>query len=139
MAKRIHYKKGFKYQLHHDYFEHIPIQPEQPIKTQFIKLDLHGNLVIRRGYAWDGVSGGCPDFDAMMRGSLKHDALYQLMRMELLNVKWRETADSMFKRDSKIDGAWHWFARRAYKALRWFGKSNAMAKKLKPVLVSPKP
>lgn len=139
MAKRIHYKKGYKYQLHQDYFEHIPIQPEHPIKTDFIRLDTNGNLVVLKGYAWDGVSGGTPDFDAMMRGSLKHDVIYQLIRMGLLKRIWRKVADAMFKRDSKIDGMWHWFAQSAYKALRVFGKSSTMPSQLKKVLISPKP
>lgn len=138
MAKRIHYKKGYKYQLHVDYFEHIPIQPKLPIKTHFIRLDLYGNLVILKGYAWDGPSGPTPDLDGFMRGSLKHDAIYQLMRMGLLSEKdWRETADAMFKQDSKEDGIWGWVANAAYKALRGFGKKNALPTKLKPVLITP--
>lgn len=139
-VKRIHYKKGYKYQLAHDYLEHIPVQPEHPIKTEFIRLDQFGNLVVLRGYAWDGPSGPAPDLDGFMRGSLKHDALYQLMRMGLLSPEqWRKTADEIFRRDCKIDGLWGWLAQVAYKSIRSFGSFNAETGQLKQIEIAPKP
>jgi len=137
MTKRIAYKKGYKYQLQHDYFEHIPIQPEQDIKTDFLLLDVNGNLVVKKGYAWDGVSGGAPDLNGFMRGSLKHDAIYQLIRMGLLDMKWRVVADAMFARDSKQDGIWGFVATTANKLLRAFGKRHASNTLLKRTYYAP--
>lgn len=137
MAKRIHFKSGYKYQLQYDYMEHLPIQPLHPIKTNFIRLDQCGNLVILKGYAWDGVSGGAPDLNAMMRASLKHDALYQLIAQGLLDIKWREVADNIFLQDCKIDGLWPWFAQAAYNAVRLFGKKYVLPDSRKTIKRAP--
>ena len=54
-------------------------------KTAFIQLTAKGKLTIKRGYAWDGPSGPTIDTKTFMRGSLVHDALYQLMRLKVLD------------------------------------------------------
>lgn len=46
-----------------------------------------------KGYAWDGPSGPIIDAKSTMRGSLVHDALYQLMREGHLGVEHRVMAD----------------------------------------------
>ena len=86
---QIRYRSGYKYQLADEYSVKVRVVPEQNIVTgptnQFINLDTDGALVIKGGYAWDGPSGPTIDTKNFMRGSLVHDALYQIMRLELLS------------------------------------------------------
>ena len=46
----------------------------------FVRLTKDQRLVIKDQYAWDGPSGPTVDTKTFMRGSLVHDALYQLLR-----------------------------------------------------------
>jgi hypothetical protein len=101
----ITYRSGYKYQLAEDYRVRVSVVPVQDIDTEFIKLDTRGMLSIKRGYAWDGPSGPTFDTKNFMRGSLVHDALYQLMRnRDLSKVRWREEADLELKRLCLEDG-----------------------------------
>lgn len=110
MTDCIRYGTGYKYQLRAGYAVRIPelADPERlPIVTDWIDLDPDGTLRIRPGYAWDGASGPTYDSKSSMRPSLVHDALYQLMRMELLDrEQWRDEADAIFRRMCKEDGMW---------------------------------
>ncbi len=47
---------------------------------EMVTLYKNGKLVIKKGYWWDGPSGGALDSKANLRASLAHDALYDLMR-----------------------------------------------------------
>lgn len=110
----IFYRKGYKYQLTRDHVALTEIIQTSRIKTEFLDLDEHGMLLIRSGYAWDGPSGPTIDTPSAMRGSLVHDALYQLMRMGLLDRKFRHAADEEFRRRCIEDGmskfrAWYFF------------------------------
>ena len=78
--KRIFYSKGYKYQLKREYSLLTRICPDDDIQTLFVTLSKNGFLRIKTGYAWDGASGPAIDTRNFMRGSLVHDALYQLMR-----------------------------------------------------------
>lgn len=105
---RIKYRDGYKYQLLEDYTVEINIRG-QNIDHPFIKLDPSGLLTIKTGYAWDGASGPARDTKNFMRGSLVHDALYQLMREEHLDHKFREEADLTLKSIIREDGM-NWFS-----------------------------
>lgn len=63
-----------------------------------------GLLTMKKGYAWDGPSGPTIDTKNFMRGSLVHDALYQLMRNGQLAPQWREGADQELRRICREDG-----------------------------------
>jgi len=82
---KITYKNGYKYQLYNNYKIKTTIYPKSNITTDFIDLDKNGTLTIKKGYAWDGASGIAIDTCNFMRGSLVHDALYQLMRNDLID------------------------------------------------------
>jgi hypothetical protein len=102
---QIRYRSGYKYQLVNDYLLRIAIRPPEDITTEFIGLTVDGMLMIRRGYAWDGPSGPTFDTKHFMRGSLVHDALYQLMRAEKIpRDEWRDEADMELKRICLEDG-----------------------------------
>ena len=106
MIEHILYKKGYKYQLYADYSVYVGhyIKLEKEISTEYLKLKTDGWLYIRRGYSWDGASGPTFDTPATLRGSLVHDALYQLIRLELLHIQYRYAADCLLKEICIEDG-----------------------------------
>lgn len=136
----ISYKKGYKYQLASEYVTDIDIKPEEDITTNdYISLSSEGHLIIKRGYAWDGPSG--PTFDTLnfMRGSLVHDALYQLMRNEHLDKdEYREDADRLLQTMCKKDGMFSLRAWWVYWGVHKFGDPSADPSNKKPVIRAPK-
>ncbi len=136
--KTVEFKKGYKYQLHKTYRDTVPIYPKQDIKTRFITLTTKGELEIRFGYAWDGASG--PTYDSLdsIRGSLVHDALYQLMRMGLLDrVEWKLRVDKLFWRILLEDKMWGWRAKWWFRAVAVGAKSSTLAENKKKVFIAP--
>lgn len=122
MPNIISYKGGYKYQLCESYTVFISIKPPMPILTQYIDLYTDGRLVIKEGYAWDGPSGPTIDTQTFMRGSLVHDALYQLMREDHLSrIEYREEADKILRQLCLEDGMWHIRAWWVYWGVRFFG------------------
>lgn len=95
----IHYKKRrkYKYNLHSEVKFPTNIKVPESINLKFLALDTNGNLVIRKGYSWDGPSGPAIDTKNFMQGSLVHDALYQLMREGLLPQDLRQKADEILR------------------------------------------
>ncbi len=78
-------------------------------------------LWICKGYWWDGPSGPTIDTPDFMRGSLVHDAIYQLMREGKLSKKYRKYADKLLVQICKEDGMAWW--RRCY--VYWFVRAFA--------------
>ena len=122
--KSIKYRKGYKYQLADRYITNTAIKPRAEIDTEFINLSINGQLTIAKGYAWDGPSG--PTYDSLnsMRGSLAHDAKYQLIRLGHLSYIYKGDADSELVADCMADGMWRWRARLWGWAVRRFGNVN---------------
>lgn len=136
--KCIAYNGGYKYQLKEDYSVIIDIKPTAAIKTPFIKLNTKGRLILSEGYAWDGPSGPTIDTKTFMRGSLVHDALYQLMREgHLNNHHYRETADRILQKICKEDGMWSVRAWGVYQAVRLFADPAADPAGKRPVTRAP--
>jgi len=119
--KRIYYKRGYKYQLSKPYIIQTSIKPTDPIYTEYIGLGTDGVMIIKRGYAWDGASGPAIDTRSFMRGSLVHDALYQLIRTGYLPLICRQKADDMLKKICLEDGMSKLRAWYVYQAIRKFG------------------
>ena len=135
----ISYKKGYKYQLTEEYSTTIPIKPDNDIDFDYVVLSREGAIKIKKGYAWDGPSG--PTFDTLnfMRGSLVHDALYQLMRQgELEKNRYRKPADSLLRDMCKVDGMNSIRAWGVYQAVRIAAGSAADPANRKPVVKAPK-
>ena len=116
----------YKYQLVEDYRVSVPIKPTEEIVSPYVALSREGELFIKAHYAWDGPSGPTIDIRSFMRGSLIHDALYQLMRLNLLDTKsQRIVADRILQECCKADGMWALVAWLVYLGVHWFGASNA--------------
>lgn len=122
----IFYKSGYKYQLKKDYSVQLEFTPKNAISTEFVKFTIDGVLTLKSGYAWDGPSGPTPNTKNIMRGSLVHDGLYQLMRENHLNhLVYRKLADKELRRICIEDGMWHFRAATIYLAVRIFGNYYA--------------
>lgn len=127
------YKKRlkYKYNLHSDVECNTGIKVEKPADLGVLKITAEGKLFISKGYAWDGPSGPTVDTDNFMRGSLIHDALYQLMREEVLPQSARERADEILRDVCIEDGMSRFRAWYVYKAVRLCGASSARPDLLK--------
>ena len=132
----------YKYQLAETYKVKTKIRfnkeistPDQPV---FITLRKDGVLKIKAGYSWDGPSGPTVDTKNFMRGSLVHDALYQLMRSKKLPLKYRKYADSLLRDICREDGMSKLRSWYVYKAVRWFaGKSAELPGKERKIYTAP--
>lgn len=127
---KINYRslKGYKYQLLVDYEIKVPILNRQ-VEQPYIYLSPDGYLLIKKGYCWDGPSGPTWDTANSMRGSLVHDALYQLLREAFLQPWFRKIADLFLRVILLEDGmsrirAWVW-----YRSVRTFAAKYARVKK----------
>jgi hypothetical protein len=130
---QIYYREGYKYQLAEDYYVRVPIKGYS-VAADFLYLDPSGMLVIKRGYAWDGATGA-PDFKVVMRGSLVHDALYQLMRLGKIPKTYKTIADRVFKLICEEAGAYSITAEIYWRGVDIFGKLGLG--KDRPVLEAP--
>lgn len=136
--KFIIYKSGYKYQLSKEYIVEIGIRPLSDIITEYIELTSDGFLTIKRSYAWDGPSGPTIDTNNFMRGSIIHDALYQLMREKHLDHdKYREKADKLLQQVCIEDGMSAIRAWWVYQGVRFGGGPSADPANDKTFLVAP--
>ena len=105
------YRKGYKYQLAEDYKIQTNISVEKDHVLDYLFISADGLLKIRSGYAWDGASGPTYDTKNSMRGSLVHDALYQLMRFDIVPDTWRHYSDNLLRDMMIEDGMFKWRAK----------------------------
>ena len=135
--KFISYRAGFKYALAEPYNDRIPIKPAKDINTWRIKLTRDGDLTITAGYSWDGPSGPTVDTNNFMRGSLVHDALYELIRADLLDAKEKDAADRLLQQMCIDDGMSSVRAWWVYQGVARFGGSSIRPSAERPVLRAP--
>ena len=124
----IFYKKRrrYKYTLFADYQHQTELRMAQPVQIgNVVSLETNGLLTIKKGYAWDGPSGPTIDTPNFMRGSLVHDAFYQLMREELISQDHRTYADRLLRKICLEDGMSAIRAWWVYKAVQLYGASSA--------------
>ena len=135
----IKYCAGYKFQLVEAYSLDVGFKPPISVSVgDWVSLADQGILTIKDGYAWDGASGPVEQSPEILRGSLAHDALYQLMRAGLLDQSYREAADEVLKRLCIEDGMRHWYAQAVFSAVREFGaKAAAVGAQPYPVLTAP--
>ena len=139
----IKYKDRYKYQLVEECRVKVKILPETDVPPEnsdetYLSLKTDGTLIINKGYAWDGPSGPSIDTPSFMRGSLVHDALYQLMRKGHLDPeKHRKAADEELRRICREDGMWKIRSNWVYWAVRTFAKKAASQDSQKQVIIAP--
>lgn len=115
----------YKYQLTNFYTIQIDILPKEDQYSDFVDLSAAGLLYIKQYYAWDGASGPAIDTKTILRGSLVHDALYQLLSLELLDRKFKDDIDRLFQQICREDGMNRFRAWYVYQAVHFFGKARA--------------
>lgn len=118
--KSLYFKEGYKYWVNRPYHIEIDIHPIKQLYISFktvdielkdveipmVSLDPSGLLIIYPSYVWDGASGPTIDTLNSMRGSLIHDALYQLIRLGLIEYKYKDYADKLLHDLCTEDGMW---------------------------------
>jgi len=134
--KQIYYikLKGYKYLLKQDYFYNVRIKGFD-VSTPYLELSPSGLLRVKTGYAWDGASGPTFDSKSSMRGSLVHDALYQMIRLKKIPAKYREHADKLLEEICLEDGMWRIRARLWERGVRWFAGFYARPGSEKPKVI----
>ncbi len=137
-TKKIRYVSGMKYQLVEPVLINTGIIPDTPGRILHLGISESGLLNIDAGYSWDGPSGPTFDTHTFMRGALIHDALYQLMRHKLIDIKHRKAIDDLLIVHCKEDGMSKVRRGWVYAAIRTFGKNSAKAKNKMKIIVSPK-
>ncbi|TVO75149.1 hypothetical protein [Sedimenticola selenatireducens] len=127
MRKFIVYRsiKGYKYELAG------PAETESGIigldlETEYLKLQNDGLFLARKGYCWDGPSGPSVDTKTFMRGSLFHDAGYQLIRMGLLPIDYKSQIDDLLKRICLEDGMSGFRAWYVHQSVSLFGGGSCL-------------
>lgn len=131
--------KTYKYQIVADYIIDIHEETGIDIGTDeaviqgdgytYITLSAPGKLKVFAGYSWDGPSGPTFDTKNFMRGSLVHDALYQLIRRGICSKDKRKIFDEVLYVICRNDGMSSIRARIDWFGLRLFGGSAVTAKK----------
>jgi hypothetical protein len=122
-VKFIRYTDGYKFQLEEPYQHATGMTPAPGAPgNRFVGMSPDGLLTIAAGYAWDGASGPAIDTPSFMRGSLVHDALYQLIRIGALTKDaHRQRADEVLRETVLQDGMLPIRAWWVYHAVRTFG------------------
>lgn len=134
MSGTIKYSDGWKYRLEEPYAVRTNIHGHT-VHTEFIHLSADGYLRIDANYMWDGPSGPTLDTRNFMRGSLVHDAIYQLIRLGHLPISCRRTADNELQRICREDGmCWPrtWYVRLAVRRFAW-----RSVEQIKPIKEAP--
>ena len=99
------YQKGFKYQVFADESIFVDWLVGYNIDLPFISVK-DGWVTAKKGYAWDGASKPAINTKSFRRGSLFHDILYQLMRLELIPRAFRHKADKLLVKLCLEDKMW---------------------------------
>jgi hypothetical protein len=134
----VRYRNGLRFQLAEAFQCATPITESCP-GNHWVGLRMDGTLTIAAGYAWDGASGPLAQDATIVRGSLVHDALYQLMRECGLSPAWRQQADALLRQMLVEDGMNPAMAAVVYRVVRTAGGQFIDPKAQRPVLTAPAP
>lgn len=128
-------KKKTKYRLEEEYTEMVGIIGYEA-ETPLIKLTLVGQLTVKYGYGFD-PSGPTIDTKSSLRGSLEHDALYELMRLGFIPLSELDAVNDRLEIACKEDGMWDIRAELWDKGLDIFGKNSADPKNNPKIRTAP--
>ncbi len=124
--KCLYFSRGYKYQVRRPFHITLQIVPYAPIDLPFVKMSMMGELIVCIGYAWNGASGPTWDTLNSMIGSLIHDIIYQLIRLGLIDPKYKAYGDEVLHDLCTEDGMlsiradyWRW-------AVLEFGASSCL-------------
>ena len=120
--KCLYFKEGYKYWVNRPYHIKLDVIPFAPIclsfKTIDVKgneveipiatMDMQGNTIIYPSFCWDGASGPTIDTLTSMICSLIHDLGYQLIRLGLIDPKYKSYFDDLLRDIGKEDGMYGW-------------------------------
>lgn len=135
----IKYRSGYKHQLAEEYHTQVSIYPKKAVELEYLVLTIKGELIVRSGYAWDGASGPARDTSTVMRGSLVHDALYQIFRLGLLDPDlYRRQADKELRRICREDGMSRFRAWYVFRAVRRMAGKAADPRNQKKIKTAPR-
>lgn len=140
---RIRYReiRRYKYQLVADYEVHTGLERSNAsaarVDGDYIVLHPDGVMRIKQGYAWDGPSGPTFDTKNFMRGSLVHDAFYQLIREGRIEPAHRAYSDRLLRDHCREDGMSAIRAYYVWKAVAWFGGPSARREPPPPIQIAP--
>jgi len=117
---KLEYKKGWKWVTTNEYKIKLPDEfLHESFEGDFLYL-YDGVLTVCKGYGWDGASGPAIDTKNFIRGSLVHDALYEVIGKQG-TFHLRKHADKFLIDIVKEDGM-TWARRQyVYRAVRMFG------------------
>ena len=134
--KQIKYiKKKTKYRLEEEYSAMTGIIGYEA-ETPLIKLTLIGKLTVRYGYGFD-PSGPTIDTKSSLRGSLEHDAFFELMRLGLIPLSEMDYINDRLENVCKKDGMLDFRAEAWDFMLDMVGKSSADPKNNPEILTAP--
>lgn len=126
-------RKHWKYTLSEDVHFNSKLSIDEIHLGKFVMFRPNGWMVVKKRYTWDGPSGPTIDTKTFMRGSLIHDALYQLIREGVLPQSARKRCDEILREICLEDGMSRIRAWAVYRGVRMGG-----AKACKPnVLTAP--
>ena len=126
--------RGYKYQTTHHTSCELPIASFLQLPTGatlelaggYVSLSLtQRSLNIKKGYCWDGPSGPTIDSPSFMRGSLFHDAWYQIFREREYYRMFKDDADRLLRAMCLADGMHPWRAAWVYWGVKTFGGKSA--------------
>lgn len=117
---------GYKYLTEEPYARNVSVPGF--IEHPYIVLDC-GYIKVVKNYAFDGPSGPTKDDKTNMNASLIHDCQYQLMRLGLVNRRYRKVIDMDFRRHCIEDGMGKFRAWYYYNAVRIFGAKTCLPEK----------
>lgn len=138
MEVNITYRSKYKFQLYKDYWVKTNILVNEPVGNDYTILDSDGSLLIKKGYAWDGVTGLFFTPKSLLRATLVHDALYQLMRENRLDRVNKGKADKLLFGMSVKDSFLLPCAVCMYIIVSWFGRKFTDPANDRPILTAPR-
>ena len=120
----ITYEEGYEYQVKVDCELMTPIKGFHAA-MDFLELFPDGRLVLYKGFAWDG-SSGVADTKSSQRASAGHDALFRLLRANLIPHDPCFHLSNVFYYEQCIkDGMWKWRAKLRLNGLEKLGNAHA--------------